>query len=239
MLNHITNGNGIERSFFSSVKIKLGIGTAALMLFFACAPATIYNVDVRYVPTESSDQTSGTAASIKPVTVAMFRDVRNMEDTLVVGKVLKANGNRIPVLPRYTKPPEAVTNAVRDFLIHRGYTVSLKRPDWDLQNSSIDPSWGTILLGGTIKNLSVECDRSGPMKKYASHVGITVVLADVQQRRILHTITVDAAPTRQHIRFSEIMMEEEINRALSEAIERVFASRELTQKILNLVEPAQ
>lgn len=201
-------------------------------LMISCmGPETLYNVDLRYIPTESASSEINKIEHIKPVTIAVFQDIREIEDHIVIGKVISDRGESIPVLPKYTKPPEAVVRAMEDFLIRKGYTVAAEHPGWDLQESLISKSWGTILLGGTINELFVTCDRSGPVKKYTSRVNLTVILADISEKRILYKVSVESAPTRDHIRFSEITMEKEINRALSDAVERVFTGSELLSKI--------
>jgi hypothetical protein len=166
-----------------------------------------------------------------PIMVALFQDIREIDDHIVIGRVTAEGKKPLPVLPKYNKPPESIVKATEDFLIGRGYTVSAHHPVWDLQEKSIGDSWGTVLLGGTINKLFIECDRSGPVKKYKARVSVTMILADVKEKRILYKVTVESAPSRDHVRFTEIMMEQEINRALSEAIEKVFTGSALLAQI--------
>ena len=65
-----------------------------------------------------------------------------MEDTLLIGRVIKSDGATIPILPQYVKPPDAITSALRELLFKSGYTVSPDRPTWDLNEATIRPEWG-------------------------------------------------------------------------------------------------
>ena len=54
------------------------------------------------------------------LTVASFIDSRKMEDTLLIGRVIKSDGSSIPILPKYVKPTDAVAAALRELLIPVG-----------------------------------------------------------------------------------------------------------------------
>ena len=212
--------------------MRIAAISAVLVLIISCAgTAVLYNVGVRYVPTETAPKDIKETRSTVPVTVARFQDVRNVDDKIVIGRVYSADKKSLPVLPKYKKPSESIIKALEDFMTRDGFSVSVVHPDWNLQEDSIDESWGTILLGGTINDFFIECDRSEPVKKYRARVDLTLVLADIQSKQILYKVSVESSPSRDHIRFSEIMMERELNRALSQAIEQVFAGDAFLSKI--------
>ena len=204
-----------------------------LLLISSCTTPAVYNVDILYIPTEAERGMMPHKTAVPPITVALFQDVRDREDPIVVGEVLPdaEREKPRPVLPKHKKPPQAVVNAIGDFLTRQGYAVSGSHPDWDLTEDTIDGSWGEVLLGGTIEELFIECDRSGIINKYRARAGVTIVLADIKTKRILYRVSVASNPSRDDIRFSEIMMEREINRALSSAIEKAFAESALLSHI--------
>jgi len=207
---------------------KIIVPAVAVALLLSCAPVNLYNIDIQYIP--STDKEAAEAGSV-PLTVTMFNDQREREDKLLIGRVIMQDDRTVPVLPRHMEAAPAVTRALTSYLTRSGYTVSSRHPGWDLREETIDPSWKGLILGGTIKDLFIECDRSTLIRTYSSRVNLTIVLADASEKRILHRVTVRTLPTKQHLKFSEFKLEEELNAALSEALERTFADSELTDKI--------
>ncbi len=209
------------------------LSASLVFLAASCASTTVYNIDLAYIPTGDSP-TTVEAVDGPTVTVALFNDERTIDDPIVIGRVVEANGRPSPILPQHREPCRAVVQAVSAFLTHAGYRVAPDHPPWDLREESIDPSWGKILLGGTINELFIECDRSRPLRRYSSRVNLTFVLADVKNKSILHRVTVDTAPVKQHLRFSEIKIEEELSNTLSQALEKAFAESDLPNLINGL-----
>lgn len=214
---------GLRRYF-----ARIIVPAAAVALLLSCAPVNLYNIDIQYIP--STDEETAEAGSV-PLTVTLFNDQREREDTLLIGRVITPDDRIVPVLPRHMEPAPAVTRALTSYLTRSGHTVSSRHPEWDLREDTIDPSWKGLILGGAINDLFVECDRSTFLRTYSLRVNLTIVLADAEERRILHRVTVRTLPTKQHLKFSEFKLEEELNAALSEALERTFADSELTEKI--------
>lgn len=209
------------------------IGTVAcLMLLIAatgCAPA-LYSVNMRYEATTAAPPvaTDGRKYSI---TVPAFVDLRKMEDTLLIGRVVKSDGASIPILPRYVKPPDAVAGALRELLFKSGYLVSPDRPAWNLTEAEIRPEWGTILVGGSIDELDVTCLDSLTMKRYSAKARLTLIFADVRQRRIFYRVTSESSSSLDHILFSEEKLEEQISGVLSDALEKAIAGPETSRQI--------
>lgn len=197
-----------------------------LLLLVSCAPVTLYSVDLKYEPAKPPSR-EGKAAGI---TVAAFNDVRKVEDTLVIGKVVKPDGTSVPVVPKYSKPVDAVTAGMKDYLARAGYTVLKETPEWNLQERAIKKEWGKILVGGSIDDLQVVCRLSLPMKKYEAKVKLTVLFADPEKGKVFYKTTVESSSSREDISFSEEEMGEQISGALTEAIEKAFDNQPLKQK---------
>ncbi len=201
------------------------------LFFMSCAPVSLYTIDVRYSPAATSVPQVTEKGKKFMVTVARFNDVRNVEDKLVIGKVVKPDGKKIPVLPKYTKPVDAVLKGMQAYLEDIGYDVSSETPDWDLKKDSIDKKWGEVLIGGTIDEFEVVCLKGTPVKKYNTKVKFTVYFADVKRQKIFYKIAVETKPSLEHVRFSEEMLAKQINGGLTEAIENIFEGREIYEKI--------
>ena len=198
-------------------------------LLVGCAPS-LYSVDMKYVPTRTFPKAKGVTQPIA-LTVAAFQDMRKIEDNMLIGRVIKSNGKQIPVLPRFVRPSKAVTEPIKEFLRQAGYRVATESPAWDLQEASINKGWGTILVGGSIDDLDVVCQESLTVMKYTAKVKLTIYFADTLKGKIFHTVTMDSSASLDHVLFSEERLEQQINTALSDAIEKMFEGRDITNII--------
>ncbi len=203
----------------------------ALLLVMSCAPVSLYTIDLRYSPTATSVPQVTEKGKAFVVTVARFNDVRNVEDKLVIGKVVKSNGKNIPILPKYTKPVDVILKGMQAYLEDIGYEVSSETPQWDLTKESIDKEWEDVLIGGTIDAFEVVCLKGIPVKKYRTKVKFTVYFADVKRQKIFYKIAVETKPSLEHVRFNEKMLAKQINGGMTEAIEKIFEGRDIYEKI--------
>ena len=209
--------------------IRSAICLCALFLFGGCAPH-IYNVNMRYEPTKAATK-AATDSRRYSLTVASFTDLRKIDDTLLIGRVIKSDGTPIPILPRYVKPTDAVAAALREHLSRSGYAVAPDRPAWDLDEKTIRPEWGKILVGGTIDALDVSCVEMLTMKRYNAKARLTLVFADIQTKRIFYRIVSESTSSLDHIITSEEKLENQINGVLSEAIEKAIEGPETGRQI--------
>lgn len=214
-----------------------GVLTVCLLaiLLAGCAPK-LYNVNMRYVPSKTLEPALKDGRKYS-LTVASFIDRRKIHDPILIGRVIRPDGTPIPVLPRYVMPTDAVSAALRELLFRAGYAVSPDRPDWDLAEASILPAWGTLLVGGTIDELDVTCVEQLTMKRYSAKARITLLFADVQNRRIFYRITSESTSSLDHILFSEERLEEQINGVLSDALEKALAGPETIRRVREALNP--
>ena len=208
-----------------------GIAALSLIFLFSCASVNLYTVNMTYTPSETVAAGADDMGDVQ-LMVARFIDSRDIKDRMIIGRVVSADGGTIPVLPKYLKPVDAVTAGIRECLSAAGYSLSPEIPVWDLRSDSIDKRWGDVLIGGTIDKLEVICHKDGIKKNYKANVKLTIVFADARNTRIFRKMDIETSPSLTHVRFSEKMLEEQINKALSDSIERVFGNRETMRKIL-------
>ncbi len=216
--------------FLPSRAATLAATAILTMLFLSCASPSIYSIDPHYLPSPEKEQVSRGAT----LTLALFTDDRQLDDNIVLGRVIERGGRVTPVLPRHREPQQVVIQALSACLTLSGHSVAARHPRWDLREESIDQAWGRILIGGTINDLFIEYDRSKPLHTCSARVKLTLVLADVEEKRILHRVTVETKSQVQHLRFSETRIEEELSNALSEALEKVFAESEVMDIIASI-----
>ena len=216
---------------YFSLFTKTGITTLTLVLLFSCAPVNLYTINMHYRPSETAAAGADDNGNIQ-LTVARFIDARNIQDKMLIGRVVLPDGGTIPVLPKYSKPVDTVTAGIREYLSAAGHSLSPEIPIWDLSSDSIEKRWGPILIGGTIDKLEIVCHKDGVKKNYQADVKLTLVFADVRNARIFRKMEIETSPSLVHVRFSEKILEEQINKALSDSIEKVFGSRETMRNIL-------
>jgi hypothetical protein len=181
---------------------------------------------MKYVPTRTFPTVQGMTPPIA-LTVAAFQDMRKIADNIVIGRVIKPNGEQILVLPKFVNPSQAVTKPIKEFFQRVGYRVATESPAWDLQESSINKGWGPILVGGSIDDLEIVCRNSLTLTKYTAKVKLTLTFANTAKGKIFHTLTTDSSTSLEHVLFSEEKMEQQINAALSGAIEKLFEGRDI------------
>ena len=163
--------------------------------------------------------------------MAAFEDLRKIKDPIRIGYVIKPNGDEVPVLPKFVKPTEAITAPFKDYFRRAGYRVSADSPAWDLKEGSIRKEWGPILVGGSIDELEVVCKESLTVKKYTAKVRLTLVAADTRSGRILYKVTTESSDALDHVLFSEEKLGEQLNIALSEAVEKILGDKGLANII--------
>lgn len=215
--------------------VRIAVFLCLLGILSGCTPK-IYNIDMRYEPTKETPS-SATDGRKYALTVASFIDQRKMDDRLLLGRVIKSNGTPIPILPRYVKPTDAVTAALRDALVRSGYAVTPDRPTWDLNEATIRPAWGTILVGGTIDTLDVTCVETLTMARYTATVRVTLIFADVQKKRIFYRLVSESVSSLDHVFFSTARLEDQISSALSDAIDKALEGPETARRIREALKP--
>jgi len=208
-----------------------------LIAFFVsgCATTGIYSVDMGYDAESAmvpSHLKPGQKALQSIIGIAEFTDMRKIDDPLVIGRVIEKDGMKVLVLPRHTRPTQAVARGVRDYLRKAGYNVSHVGERWNLREETIPQTANSkLLIGGSIEDMEINCRRAFPTNTYTTKLRMTVYLADSARKKILHRTTVEATTSLEHVSFSEDRMGSQASIAMGDAIEKIFEKRELAQAI--------
>jgi len=220
------------RPHFSAPRRGIAAALFCLCLPFLASGCTpkLYSVDMRYQPTKAVAPAPDDGRKYS-LTVASFLDHRQLDDRLLIGRVIKSDKSSLPILPKYVKPTDAVAAALRELLFKAGYMVSPDKPAWDLREEKILPEWGTILVGGTIEELDVTCLDAIPRKRYTAKARLTLVFADVRNKRIFYRVSSESTSSLDHFLFSEERLEDQINGVLSEALEKAGEGQEIGRQI--------
>lgn len=207
-----------------------------VLFFTACMPGPeVYHVALKYDP--AGVRHIPKIEERKHLVVAMFKDARPVDDPVKMGWVLHPGGKKRWVMPEEKYPDLAVTEAVSEYLRHRGFDVDRRHPRWDLKGDSIDEKWGNLVVGGAIEELEVTCDdadRFNPIKKYHARVRLRVVLADGKQKMVIYQTQTEATASLTDLSFSREKLEKQLNNALFEVIEKAFTGKEMTRLLSNL-----
>ncbi|MCX8044457.1 MAG: YajG family lipoprotein [Desulfobacterota bacterium] len=212
----------------SLVTLRCIIGLSAF-LCVGCQPS-YYRLTMAYIPQKTIP---GADANLQRfvIAVATFNDQRSTTDRSMIGKRIKSDGSEIKACSQLMLPGQAVAAVMRDFFYRHGYTVYGGMPDWDLDVRSIDSRWGTLVVGGDIEELSVTCTHDLLTVQYDTTVRLRVVFADAQRKSILYSRTLESSASYKHVRFQQERMEQELNAALSTAIEKLFEDDKVSRLI--------
>jgi len=211
------------------------LASCVAMSLGACARVSPYSVDLNYAPEDTTPSLNKKVQKLV-LTVSKFNDLRQVEDKMVIGQVVKSGGSEIPIFPKFRTPPDAVTHAIKDYLRKTGYRLSTGTPDWDLNDETIKKEWGDIVIGGNIHEFEIVCTKNWPIRKYTAKVKFVAVFANARKSKTEVKINVESSPTLEHIRFSEQKIEEVINDAMSVAIRKAFESQEINRKFIEIAE---
>jgi hypothetical protein len=197
------------------------IAMGVLVLLFACAPITQYPIHLRYAPEGEGPQTSATLKG-HVATVTTFMDNRGVSDRDILGQWVDNKDKVIPFVSSPGSPATNVTRAFETYLSQRGYTVRGEPYSWDLQPQTISPGWGDWVIGGSIEELSVEARSEGVKVIYDYKLKLTVVVADVRERKNKYEDTLESSASLERAAFSPAAAERKINEMLTEAVERML-----------------
>jgi len=208
---------GNRRSEWSVSAATAVLCLLALLGLQSCTPA-VYQINLKFIPPEQDIHQARPDARI---TVAVFNDVRQMDDRLLLGQI-KSSGNIVPILPMREHVPEAVTSGIRDFLSRAGYKLTDERPSWDLKEPTINPNWGRLVIGGNIDTLELTGEDAIPVKTYQTKVRLTFILADTAARKILYRSSVETSSALKDISLSGEQIEKELNTTLTDALMKML-----------------
>jgi hypothetical protein len=199
-----------------------------------CAPTKLYSVNMNYdagraaIPTYLKADDKGRTTAVG---ITEFIDARQVADPIVIGRVVEKDGMNTLVLPKYKKPTQAVAFGIKKYLLKAGYKNSSLAGQWDLKEETIPKTDSKIIIGGSIEELELTCRKGFPTDSYKARIKLKLVIADGEKGKILYRSSVESNSSLEHVSFSEERMEEQINAALSDAIEKVFEDRKMAQEI--------
>jgi hypothetical protein len=203
-----------------------------------CAPTRIYSVNMNYDAQKAAIPAymkAGDNERNTLIAVTEFVDARPGNDPLIIGRVVEKDGMKILVLPKYVQPTRAVASGIKDYLIKAGYKVDGKVVSWNLQERSIPPDRGKIIIGGSIEDMDLTCRKGFPTDSYRTKIKLNLVLADAAGGKILYRSSVESNSSLEHVSFSAERLEEQINIALGDAIEKLFEDRTVAQKLKEVI----
>ncbi len=224
------NAKGLPRRLLWWSQAVRICGTALVfLLFIGCAPA-LYSVDMRYRAAGGFPQAEAVSPPVS-ITVAAFQDLRKVDDPITIGRVITARGEEIRVFPKFMKPSEAVTAPFKDFFRQAGFSVAAESPSWDLTEGNIRKEGDTILVGGSIDELEILCRRSMTVQKYTAKAKLTLYVADRRQQKVRYKVTAESSDSLDHVLFSEEKLEQQLNIAVAEAINKILEDKKLVKII--------
>jgi hypothetical protein len=227
--------NKIRSSVLRNNFLRIAVlGLLFLNLGITGCASRLHSVNMNYdaekanIPAYLKNNNQGRSAEI---TLAEFVDIRKGDEPMVVGRVVEKDGMKTLVLPRYTKPTQAVSSGIKKYLTKAGYKTSSVAGQWDLKEETMAKVKSKLIIGGSIEELELICRKGFPTDSYKALLKLNLVLADPAKGKILYRSSVESNTSLEHVSFSEARLEEQINIALADAIEKIFEDRKIAQKL--------
>ena len=204
--------SGGENGGMSEMKGKWLYLVVLLLSVWGCAGSRTFWMDIRYLPGPSVEK----AEQGRAVAVNAFKDMRKDGERL--GDWTRPKG-RVDTFMASKPVDQAVTEAIADYFLSRGYRVVPHR-GWDLTPEGLSGIPADLVVGGEVIRLE-----SGAWTTVRTrvkvHVQLQIHVGKVAEGKVSgqkmeiskEIVGVTSRPDR---------IEDTLNRELSEAIERVF-----------------
>ena len=205
----------------------------AVFSILGCAGPSLYSINMSYDAAQANVPAylKADAASNAIISIAEFTDSRQMDDRLVIGRVVEKDGMKTLVFPKNIKTTKAIANGIKQYLRKAGYKVPDKIESWDLKEKNMPQGFGKILIGGNIEELEISCRRAFPTNSYKINMKLNIVFADMAKGKILYQSKVESNDTQEHVLFSEDRLGEQASIALGDAIEKLFEDKTVAKKL--------
>jgi hypothetical protein len=209
-------------------------GLLFLLFSLSACAGNLYSINIYYDGTKAVIpaylQSSGKSAGTD-ITVAEFTDIRQIDDRLVIGHVVKANGSKYPVFPKNIPVAKSIAHGIKNYLKKAGYNVGDKLEQWNVKEGNIPPGNARMLIGGSIDEMEIQCRKGYLTNTYAGNLKLTVFFADMASGKILYRTQVESKYSREHLLFSENILTEQADIVLADAIEKLFEDKVVAQKL--------
>lgn len=205
----------------------------AAFIISGCAGPNLYSINMYYdaVKTNIPPYIKADKDSAAIISVAEFTDSRAMDDKQVIGRVEERDGVKTLVFPKQVKATVAISNGIKEYLRKAGYKVPAKIEQWDLKEETIPQGVANILIGGNIDELEISCRKGFPTNTYTATMKLTIAFADMTKGKILYKSRVESTYAMEHVWFSENILEEQADKVLANAIEKLFEEKAVMQKL--------
>ena len=206
----------------------------SIYIFSGCAGPNLYSVNM-YYDAERAIIPAYLSADVKisddAVSVAEFTDTRQMDDRLVIGRVVENDDTKVLIFPKNVRATKTIASGIKKYLRKAGYKVAEKNEQWNLKEENIPMGDSQVLIGGNIEELEVSCRRGFPTNSYKSNIKLNFVFADIAKGKILYKNTVESSYSEERVLFSENILGEQADIVLADAIEKLFEDKTVAQKL--------
>jgi hypothetical protein len=199
------------------------ITIGAAVVLCSCAPITQYPIQLRFIPNAGYTQEK---PQTKVITVAAFRDTRGITDPRDIGMRIKSDGIKIPFVTVGERTDVETTQAMKGYLLQKGYTVREETPQWDLNSQNVRQDWGDWVIGGTIDNFTLTVKSSFFKTFYEGTLKLKVVVVDVRQKREMLQETIELSSSYKTVAFRLETADRIINKLIARAVESALTNME-------------
>ncbi|MGP8153945.1 MAG: hypothetical protein ACLQBQ_07380 [Smithella sp.] len=206
----------------------------SVFCFSGCVGPNLYSVNMYYDADKAAIPAYFKADVKTPdafISIAEFADTRQIDDRLVIGRVVETNDMNVLVFPKNIKTTKVISNGIKQYLRKAGYKVADKIERWDLKEETMPKGDGKVLIGGNLEELEIYCRRGFPSNSYKANIKLAVVIADIAKGKILYKSEVESNYSQEYVWFSEEHLGDQASIVLGDAIEKLFEDKALAEKL--------
>lgn len=184
--------------------------------FWGCATPGKKFIDITYLSDHEKTQTG-------KIGIATFKDNREKTDKGYIGYRILLDKSQETYFVKSLDLGGALTRALKIYFEKNGFSATYIDP-WDLTtDGAINASKGfEQIAAGTINRFECRAKKKGPATDMVLDIDLTLYIG-IADKKTLKTIPVSLTLERTELSFNEKKLEQFINQALKEVIQKALA----------------
>jgi hypothetical protein len=206
-------------------KMACAAGMLALALAGCASPGPVLVRNILYqAPTATAAaQTKKVVAGVSPLA-----DARGAANSVLGNRTISGDIRNDLVVQGTVA--DLVTAALKDALTARGITVK-DMPAWDVEAGPGAQAGADLLFGGEIKAFWVDVQSRPLNVQTKATVQLRVAVADAAEGKVLRTLNLNSALSREDIAFSFDTVERTLSEALSAALDQLLTDEIIRERL--------
>jgi hypothetical protein len=182
-----------------------------------CAGSKVYLMEVKYLAEKKA------AATAQVVGICPFEDLRKEKEKDIIG-VRRHRKKHVDFIKlEGVSLSEALTQAVRDYLVENGYQVTDCK-GWDKSPEGLDllPKELSFVLGGKIDSFMIEAKSGAAITSTSYNIKLRALIGRIKERKLV-TRTIESIPRDKKMGFNPDSVKSKLNDTVTDVIQRLLA----------------